>query len=90
MRLVLLVFPQDTAVRESPHWVSPVRDILRYTGVTCRHLNSRGAALRRVAGGIAHVTAFTGALWFIAVRPACGGRPYGQYLKPALNETASR
>jgi hypothetical protein len=67
MRLVLLVFPQHVAVRDGPDWVSPVRDIRRYIEVIRRHLNSRGAAFRWVAGGIALEMAFSGALWCIAV-----------------------
>jgi hypothetical protein len=62
MRLVLLVFPQHVAVRDGQEWVSPVRDIRRYIEVTQRHLHSRGAAFRWVAGGIALELAFTGLL----------------------------
>jgi len=67
MRLVLLTFPQHVAVRDGHDWVSPVQDIRRYIEVTRRHLYSRGAAFRWVAGGIALELAFTMALWGTAM-----------------------
>jgi hypothetical protein len=67
MRLVLWVLPQHVAVRDGQDWVSPVRDIRRYIEVTRRHLHSRGAAFRWVAGGIALELVFTGLLWGAAM-----------------------
>jgi hypothetical protein len=67
MRLALWVFPQHVAVRDGHDWVSPVRDIRRYIEVTRRHLHSRGAAFRWVAGGMALELAFTVALWGAAL-----------------------
>jgi hypothetical protein len=67
MRLALLVFPQHVAVRDGHDWVSPVRDIRRYVEVTRRHLRSRGAAFRWVAGGMTLELAFTAALWVAAM-----------------------
>jgi len=67
MRLVLLVFPQHVAVRDGLDWVSPVRDVRRYIEVTRRHLHSRGAAFRWVAGGIALELVFTATLWGAAM-----------------------
>jgi hypothetical protein len=67
MRLVLFTFPQHVAVQDGGDWVSPIRDIHRYVEVTRRHLRSRGAAFRWVAGGMVLELAFTAALWGAAV-----------------------
>jgi hypothetical protein len=67
MRLVLFAFPQHVAVRDGDEWVSPVRDIDRYIEVTRRHLSSRAAAFRWVAGGMTLELAFTTGLWGAAM-----------------------
>lgn len=67
MRLALFVFPQHVAVFDGHEWVSPVRDIRRYIAVTWRHLDSRGAAFRWVAGGMTLELAFTAGLWGAAM-----------------------
>jgi hypothetical protein len=67
MKLVLIAFPQHVAVRDGDEWVSPVRDIRRYIEITRRHLSSRGAAFRWVAGGMALELAFTAGLWGAAM-----------------------
>lgn len=63
MKLVLFVFPQHVAVRDGDDWVSPVRDIGRYIAVTQRHLYSRWAAFRWVAGGMVLELAFAVVVW---------------------------
>jgi hypothetical protein len=67
MKLVLWTFPQHVAVRDGEEWVSPVRDIRHYIEITRRHLSSRGAAFRWVAGGMALELAFTASLWSAAM-----------------------
>jgi hypothetical protein len=67
MKLVLFAFPQHVAVRDGDDWVSPVADIARYIEVTARHLRTRGAAFRWVAGGMVLELAFTTALWAAAM-----------------------
>jgi hypothetical protein len=67
MRLVLFASPQHVAVRDGDQWVSPVRDIGRYIAVTRRHLDSRWAAFRWVAGGMVLELAFVGLVWGIAL-----------------------
>ena len=67
MKLVLLAFPQHVAVRDGDEWVSPVADIGRYIAVTERHLQSRGAAFRWVAGGMVLELIFTVAVWGAAM-----------------------
>lgn len=63
MKLVLFAFPQHVAVRDGADWVSPVKDIRRYIAVTRRHLYSRWAAFRWVAGGMVLELAFAVAVW---------------------------
>jgi hypothetical protein len=75
MRLVLFAFPQHVAVRDGDEWVSPVRDIRRYVEITQRHLRSRAAAFRWVAGGMTLELVFTAALWGVAM--ASGYRAVG-------------
>lgn len=65
MKLVLLAFPQHVALRDGDEWVSPVRDIARYIGITQRHLSSRGAAFRWVAGGMVLELAFVTLVWIV-------------------------
>ena len=67
MKLVLLAFPQHVAVRDGDEWVSPVKDISRYIAVTQRHLDSRWAAFRWVAGGMVLELAFATAVWGVAL-----------------------
>jgi hypothetical protein len=67
MRLVLLAFPQHVALRDGSVWVSPVRDISRYVEVARRHLRSRAAAFRWVAGGMLLELAASAALWGAAL-----------------------
>jgi hypothetical protein len=58
MKLVLLAFPQHVALRDGNEWVSPVRDIVHYIGISQRHLATRAAAFRWVAGGMVLELAF--------------------------------
>ncbi len=67
MRLVLFAFPQHLAVRDGDEWVSPVRDIRRFVEVTRRHLHTRWAAFRWVAGGMILELAFAAAVWGAAL-----------------------
>jgi hypothetical protein len=65
MKLVLLTFPQHVALRDGDEWISPVRDIARYIGITQRHLSTRGAAFRWVAGGMVLELAFVTLVWIV-------------------------
>jgi hypothetical protein len=67
MRLVLFAFPQHVAVLDGDVWMSPVRDIRRYIETTRRYLSTRSAAFCWVAGGMALESAFTAALWGVAM-----------------------
>src|SRR5436305_42329 len=52
---------------DGDEWVSPARDIGRYVAVSRRHLRSRRAAFRWVAGGLTLELAFTAAVWGLAL-----------------------
>src|SRR5262249_14666333 len=67
MRLVLFAFPQHVAVRGGDVWVSPVRGIRRYIATTRRCFRTPPPALSSVAGGMALESAFTAALWGVAM-----------------------
>src|SRR5262249_21326645 len=67
MRLVLFAFPQHVAGRGGGVWGAPGRGIRRYLCATRRDFSSRPAAFSWVAGGMALESAFTAALWGVAM-----------------------
>lgn len=68
MRVRLLTFPQHVALWDGQRWVSPVKEIAHYIEVSRRHLATRAAAFRWVAGGLLAETAFTALLCVAAMQ----------------------
>jgi hypothetical protein len=68
MRIRLLTFPQHVAIRDGEAWLSPTQDFSRYIEQTRRHLTSRAAAFRWVAGGVLLEAVFASVVCVLAVQ----------------------